>query len=118
MKDILIKNYKNLWIPKILKIDVYRIDRQLNIFKPKEIIKGMPDYLSELDAISIGYEIDLNNSIIMDKIEYTNSILEIEEIILENLIKMRDDVDKYQDIAKNIDDINDRINEIENKMFR
>ncbi len=125
IKKIMTKNYKSEWIPKILAINVYRVDNQLDAFgKNTKLIKNLPEYLSKIDAAALGYKTITKDSKIMDKFEYTESISSIEKKILKGLNNIgkhyKDDTDTNIIMNEIISgkEIKERIEEIENNYYK
>ncbi len=81
-KDILTKNYKDEWIPDILERTIYKVGEAKSSDSPD--IHGV-EYLLEEDAIALDYEIDMNESRVIDIIQYNENIDEILESILNKL---------------------------------
>lgn len=115
MKELMIQNYKSEWIPKILVINIYRVDNQLDAFNKTKFIKDIPKYLCIIDAMALDCKIDTDDSKVIDKFEYTKSISKIEDKILKGLKNNEGDKDEsnptYEEIEK-------RIEEIEKKYYR
>jgi hypothetical protein len=126
IKKIMTQNYKAEWIPKILAINVYRVDRQLDTFSKTKFIKDLPEYLSKIDAAALGYKIIIDDSKVMDKFEYTKSISKIEKNILKGLNNIKKhykgDLESDTIITNNViingRDIENRIAEIENNNYK
>lgn len=125
IKKIMTQNYKAEWIPKILAINVYRVDNQLDAFgKNTKLIENLPEYLSKIDAAALGYKTITKDSKIMDKFEYTKSISSIEKKILKGLNNIgkhyKDDTDTNIIMNEIISgkEIKERIEEIENNYYK
>ncbi len=81
-KDILTKNYKDEWIPDILERTIYKVGEAKSSDSPD--IHGV-EYLLEEDAIALDYEIDMNESRVIDIIQYNEDIDELLEDVLNKL---------------------------------
>lgn len=83
--NVMTKNYLNEWIPKIFEIKTYKISEAGQIIQNKvEIdIKGI-EYLTEIDADILGYQVDKENIRINDQFQYHRDI----EDILEKIYKI------------------------------
>jgi hypothetical protein len=81
-KDILTKNYKDEWIPDILERTIYKVGEAKSSDSPD--IHGV-EYLLEEDAIALDYEINMNDSRVIDIIQYNEDIDELLEDILNKL---------------------------------
>lgn len=124
-KELMIQNYESEWIPKVIAINVYRVDNQLDAFdKNTKLIKNLPEYLSKIDAAALGYKTITKDSKIMDKFEYTESISSIEKKILKGLNNIgkhyKDDTDTNIIMNEIIsgEEIKERIEEIENNYYK
>ena len=95
-KDLLVKNYRDEFIPKKFATEVYKID------EPKDNavdITGV-EYLTKLDAEALGYtvmeeSVDGDEKRVIDWFTYTESISEFLEILTDRISKL---FDKYDDI--------------------
>lgn len=100
-KHLLTKNYKNEWIPKVFKIEVYQaVDSSIK--------------LSTIDAKIIGREINIDNPIVTDKYQYNKDI----EILYPELYKAAKEKLVELESNKNIDEskmVASRLVEIEYK---
>ncbi len=81
-KDILTKNYNYDWIPDILERTIYKVGEAKSSDSPD--IHGI-EYLLEEDAIALEYEINMNDSRVIDIIQYNEDIDEALESILNKL---------------------------------
>lgn len=80
-KDLLISDYKNNWILKYFSNTVYKIE-------PKEDVvidlNDITNYLTEIDARLLGYNLDEDSARVMDEFEYYKNL----EDILPQLYKL------------------------------
>jgi len=71
--DNLIKNYKGEWIPKILEIEIYKVlDSDENDEVPVDL--GGIEWLTEVDALILGWKLNKEEERVIDKIQYNKNI--------------------------------------------
>jgi hypothetical protein len=93
--DILTRNYKDEWIPNILERTIYKVGEAKSSDSPD--IYGV-EYLLEEDAIALDYEINMDNSRVIDIIQYNEDTDEILESVLNKLkIKIKQLTDILDD---------------------
>jgi hypothetical protein len=93
-KDILTKDYNDEYIPKILERTIYKVGEPKSSDSPD--IYGV-EWLLEEDAIALDYEINMDNSRVIDIIQYNKNVDEVLENVLNKLetkIKQLDDIIK------------------------
>lgn len=133
-KELLTKDIKGNWIPKIFAVDIYKIDKQLNLFDNERVTDSFIeafkniDYLSEIDCQIFDFRID-NNEVFgeIDKFTYELEIEPITEYLLEAIkdkikeIKSgdideveinREELDEYENRLDQIDDIKGTLDEV------
>jgi len=91
-KELLTKNYEDEYIPKILERTIYKVGEPKSSDSPD--IFGV-EWLLEQDAIVLDYEINMDNSRVIDIIQYNDNVDEILENVLDKLrtkIKQLDDI--------------------------
>jgi hypothetical protein len=95
LKSIMIKDYNNKWIPKDISTNVYLVTEpnKDNLID----IMGI-DYLTEVDAFLLGYDIDKNDKIVIDKFSYQ---LNLEQIIKPLTLRYKSEVKRLSDILTN-----------------
>ena len=81
-KELLTKNYKDEYIPEKLERIIYKVGEPKSSDSPD--IYGV-EWLLEEDAIALDYEISMDNSRVIDIIQYNENIDEILEVILNKL---------------------------------
>lgn len=71
VKANLTKNYKGEWIPKILETEIYKVlEEDPNDEVPTDLLKIGVEWLTETDALILGWKVDRSEKIIVDKISY------------------------------------------------
>jgi len=95
LKSIMIKDYNNKWIPKDIATTLYLVTEpnKDNLID----IMGI-DYLTEVDAFLLGYDIDKNDKIVIDKFSYQ---LNLEQIIKPLTLRYKSEVKRLSDILTN-----------------
>ena len=84
-KNILTKNSDDEWIPDVLERTMYRVGEPKSSDSPD--IHGV-EFLLEEDAIALDYEINMNDSKVIDIIQYNENVDELLEDIL-NKVKVK-----------------------------
>jgi hypothetical protein len=92
----LIKNYKNEWIPKMLKTEIYKVSEvDTNDTIPTDL--GGIEFLTKTDALILGWKINTEEDRIIDKIQYNKDIENLIPILLRKLKpKLRLWIDKVE----------------------
>ena len=93
-KELLTKNYKDEYIPEKLERIIYKVGEPKSSDSPD--IYGV-EWLLEEDAIALDYEISMDNSRVIDIIQYNENIDEILEVILN---KLNIKIEQLSDIIK------------------
>ena len=91
-KELLTKNYKDEYIPEKLERIIYKVGEPKSSDSPD--IYGV-EWLLEEDAIALDYEINMDNSRVIDIIQYNKNVDEVLENVLNKLetkIKQLDDI--------------------------
>jgi ribosomal protein S15P/S13E len=91
-KDLLIKNSESDWIPKIFEVKVYKVT---DAKKDDAVDILGTEYLSEIDANILGYNIDKMNEVTTDMFEYSKDISHLLDNIekrVKRLIKYYKDI--------------------------
>ncbi len=71
VKANLTKNYKGEWIPKILETEIYKVlEEDPNDEVPTDLLKIGVEWLTETDALILGWKVDRSEKRIVDKISY------------------------------------------------
>jgi hypothetical protein len=83
--DCLIKDYKSNYIPTVFKIDTYSTN-------------SGDLFLTEIDALILGYDIDLDKKIIMCEIEY---LLSIDNLLSNLKNRLESKIEEFSDILIN-----------------
>ena len=130
--DIMIKNNNGDWIPKMFSIKEYKLIPTDNAVD----ITGI-EYLTEMDAESLGYKINKNEEIISDQFQYHKDIEEFIPLIYKKLsdewvrlidyqrgkgqlrIKFKDfnEDDYLKSLKKRAELLNNRLEDIENDEY-
>lgn len=96
VKSNLTKNYKEEWIPKILETEVYKVlEEDPNDEVPTDLLKIGVEWLTETDALILGWKVDISEVRIVDKISY-NYDLNISELRKKLATKLRYWTDKVE----------------------
>lgn len=98
----MIKNYKDEWIPRVIKTEIFKVSQPRQDEENPFDITGH-DYLHPVDALALGYElmeesVDGDEKRVIDWIEYNDSISELITTIGE---KLESKVKRYKSILKN-----------------
>jgi hypothetical protein len=95
LKSIMTKDYNNKWIPKTISTNVY-LATEPN--KDNSIDLMGIEYLTEVDAFLLGYDIDKNDVRLIDKFSYQ---LNLEQIIKPLTLRYKSESIKLRDILSN-----------------
>ena len=95
LKSIMTKDYNNKWIPKIISTNVYLVTEPN---KDDSIDLMGIDYLTEVDAFLLEYDIDKNDERLIDKFSYQ---LNLEQIIKPLTLRYKSESIKLRDILSN-----------------
>ena len=123
-KELLTKDIKGNWIPKIFAVDIYKIDKQLNLFDNERVTDSFIesfkniDFLSEVDCKVFDFRID-NNDVFgeIDKYTYELEIEPITDYLVEGIndkiteIKSGD-IDEVENNREELREYEDRLDEI------
>ena len=134
LKSIMIKDYEDNWIPKAISTNVYLVTEPN---KDDSIDLMGIEYLTEVDAFFLGYDIDKNDERLIDKLSYQESL---SPIIYDLPLKYKSEVsrlsgilsktgqlefdfkneneEEYKDkIRKRLNRLSDRLEELENETW-
>ena len=95
LKSIMTKDYNNKWVPKIISTNVYLVTEPN---KDNSIDLMGIDYLTEVDAFLLGYDIDKNDQRLIDNFSYQ---LNLEQIIKPLTLRYKSESIKLRDILSN-----------------
>jgi hypothetical protein len=123
-KELLTKDIKGNWIPKIFAVDIYKIDKQLNLFDNERVTDSFIesfkniDFLSEVDCKVFDFII-YNNNVFgeIDKYTYELEIEPITDYLVEGIndkieeIKSGD-IDEVENNREELREYEDRLDEI------
>jgi hypothetical protein len=123
-KELLTKDIKGNWIPKIFAVDIYKIDKQLNLFDNERVTDSFIesfkniDFLSEVDCKVFDFRID-NNDVFgeIDKYTYELEIEPITDYLVEGINdKIKEiksgDIDEVENNREELREYEDRLDEI------
>lgn len=123
-KELLTKDIKGNWIPKIFAVDIYKIDKQLNLFDNERVTDSFIeafkniDFLSEIDCKVFDFRID-NNDVFgeIDKYTYELEIEPITDYLVESINdKIKEiksgDIDEVENDREELREYEDRLDEI------
>lgn len=134
LRSLMTKDYEDNWIPKILGVNTYFVDGPN---KEDSIDLMGIEYLSEIDAFLLGYDVDKNDERLVDKFSYQESL---SPIIYDLTFKYKSEVsrlsgilsktgqlefdfeneneEEYKDkIRKRLNRLSDRLEELENETW-
>ena len=123
-KELLTKDIKGNWIPKIFAVDIYKIDKQLNLFDNERVTDSFIeafkniDFLSEIDCKVFDFRID-NNDVFgeIDKYTYELEIEPITDYLVESINdKIKEiksgDIDEVENDREELREYEYRLDEI------